>query len=141
MRRCITTATYNHVCDVLEKISEWDFDTHTSTDRWEILHTDVPCSAMSFINGGIQGNGTMERWHEGMYRSSDYVRIKTKRALLKSQRVTNIRSLTGEVVWQEEEFSGEPTIFDVDGSSPVADPFSGSSLEFISTLSRAEIQS
>lgn len=141
MRRCITTAGYAHKCDVLEKISDWDFDSHTSVDRWELVRTDVPCNATSFVNGGIVGNGTREQWDEGMYTSDDYLRLKTKGALLKSQRVTNIRSQSGEVVWKEEEFADEPTLFNVDGSAPVTDPFSGGALEFVSILSRAEIQS
>lgn len=141
MRRCITTAGYAHKCDVLEKFSDWDFDSHTSVDRWETVETDVPCNASAFVNGGIVGNGTTERWDEGMYTSDDYLRLKTKRALLKSQRVTNIRAMNGDVVWKEEEFAGEPTLFNVDGSAPIADPLSGVALEFISILSRAEIQS
>lgn len=136
----MTMATYVHKCDILEKFSDWDFDSHTSNDRWEIVETDVPCNASSFVNGGIRGNGTMEQWDEGKYISEDFIRLKTKRAILKSQRITNIRALNGEVVWKEEEFGGEPTLFNVDGSAPVADPFSGVALEFITTLSRAEIQ-
>lgn len=141
MRRCITTATYTHRCDILEKISDWDFETQTSNDRWETVQTDVPCNAASFVNGGIKGNGTTEKWDEGLYISDDYLRLKTKGALQKSQRVTNIRSLDGEVVWKEEEFNNEPTLYNVDGSAPVTDPFSGKALEFVSILSRAEIQS
>lgn len=141
MRRCITTGSYSHICDVYDKVSVWDFDTHTSIDSWELIHKDVPCNATSFVNGGIMGNGSMEKWDQGMYTSDDYVRLKTKRAVLKSQRITNIRSLGGEVVWQEEEFDGEPTLFDVDGCAPVTDPFSGTALEFVSTLARSEIQS
>lgn len=141
MFRCITTATYAHKCDILEKFSDWDFDSNTSLDRWELVHEDVPCNASSFVNGGIRGNGSMEKWDEGMYVSDDYIRLKTKRALIKSQRVTNIRAATGELVWAEEEFGGEPTLFDVEGSSPVTDPLSGKVLEFISTLARSEIQS
>lgn len=141
MRRCISSSTYAHQCDILEKISEWDFDSYTSVDRWEVVETNVPCSAMPFINGGIKGNGTIEKWDEGLHISDDYIKVKTKRALSKSYRVTNIRALDGEVVWKEEEFNGEPTLFNVDGSSPVTDPFSGKALEFVSILSRAEIQS
>lgn len=141
MLRCITTATYAHRCDVLEKISEWDFETQTSSDRWELVKTGVPCNASSFVNGGIQGNGTTEQWDEGKYVSDDYLRLKTKGALLKSQRVTNIRSVDGEVVWKEEEFDDAPTLYDVEGSAPVVDPFSGKPLEFVSILARSEIQS
>lgn len=141
MLRCLTTSTYSHKCDVLEKISEWDYDTHTSNERWEMSKTGVACSAAPFINGGVRGNGAMEKWDEGMYVSDDYVRIKTKVPLLKSQRVTNVRALDGEIVWKEEEFDDEATLFNVDGCAPVSDPLSGKVLEYISTLSRAEVQS
>lgn len=140
MLRCITSATYVHKCDILEKFSDWDFDSNTSVDRWEVTHRDVPCNASAFVNGGIRGNGSMEKWDEGNYISDDYVRLKTKRSLTKSQRVTNIRAMNGELVWAEEEFAGEPTLFDVEGSAPIADPLSGRALEFISTLARSEIQ-
>lgn len=141
MLRCISTSTYAHRCDVLEKFSEWDYDTYTSNDRWEVVTVGVPCSAMPFINGGIKGNGTTERWDEGMYISEDYIKIKTRHALIKSQRITNVRALNGEIIWKEEEFGGEPTVFNIDGSAPVTDPFTGQALEFISIASRAEIQS
>ena len=141
MFRCITTAGYAHKCDILEKRSEWDYDSGTSIDTWEVVHEGVPCHASSFVNGGIKGNGTMEKWDEGMYISDDYIRLKTKHSLSKSYRITNIRSVDGEVVWKEEEFNDEPTLFNVDGSAPVTDPFSGKPLEFVSILSRAEIQS
>ena len=141
MFRCITTAGYTHKCDILEKYSEWDYDSGTSIDTWVVAQESVPCHVTSFVNGGIKGNGTIEKWDEGMHISEDYLRLKTKKSLTKSQRVTNIRAVDGEVVWKEEEFDDAPTLFNVDGSAPIADPFSGKALEFVSILSRAEIQS
>lgn len=140
MLRCITSGSYNQRCDILEKISVWDPDSYTSSESWERVNLTVPCSTMPFINGGIKGSGMTEKWDEGMYVSDDYIKIKTKVPLLKSYRITNIKSIDGELIWREEEFDDEPTMFNVDGSAPVTDPFSGKIIEYVSILSRAEIQ-
>lgn len=108
---------------------------------WEVIKKDVPCLAQSFVNGGIKGGGTIERFDTDEYKSTDYVRFKTKRPLSKSQRITNIRSrMTKEPVWIEEELDLSPTIFNVDGCAPTTNPFTGEAEEFVSTLSRAQTQ-
>jgi hypothetical protein len=54
-------------------------------------------------------------------------------------KVTNIRTRKGEVIWSEEESDGSPTIFDVFRVSPVLDGF-GQVIEKVALLKRAEVQ-
>ena len=141
MQRCIATASYTHVCDVYSKEVVYDEDSGSMETSWVKTKEDVPCLARPFVNGGIKGNGTMEKFDTESYLSTDYVRIKTKRALTKSQRVTNIRSAqTGTLVWAEEELDESATIFNVDGCAPVPNALTGDPEEFVSILSRAQTQ-
>lgn len=141
MQRCITTAGYTHICDVYSKQVEYDESSGSMEWTWSIVEENVPCMVRPFVDGGIKGNGTMEKFDTDAYISTDYVRIKTRKALTKSQRVTNIRSAqTGNVIWAEEELDEGPTIFNVDGSAPVPNPLTGDIQEFISVLSRAQSQ-
>ena len=141
MHRCITTAGYTHVCDIYSKEVVYDEDSGSMETSWTKVEEDVLCMARPFVNGGIKGNGTMEKFDTESYLSTDYVRLKTKEPVTKSQRVTNIRSAhTGEVVWAEEELDVAPTIFNVDGCAPIPNAFTGAAEEFVSILSRAQTQ-
>ena len=141
MQRCIIIAAYTHVCDLYSKNMEYDDASGSMEWSWVKEEESVPCMARPFVDGGIKGNGTMEKFDTDSYLSTDFIRIKTKRALSKSYRVTNIRTAqTGTLVWAEEELDGSPTIFNVDGSAPVPNPLTGEPEEFVSTLSRAQSQ-
>jgi len=119
----------------------YDESSGSMETSWVKLTENVPCLVRPFVNGGIKGNGTMEKFDTESYLSTDYVRLKTQLALTKSQRVTNIRSAqTGQVIWAEEELDEGPTIFNVDGCAPVPNALSGAIEEFVAILSRAQTQ-
>lgn len=141
MQRCIMTAVYTHLCDVYTKNMEYDDQSGSMEWSWTKLEEDVPCLGRPFVNGGIKGNGTMERFDTDDYLSTDFIRLKTKGPLSKSYRVTNIRSIeTKDPVWVEEELDWGPTIFNVDGCAPIPNAFTGAPDEFVSILSRAQSQ-
>lgn len=141
MQRCIVTASYTHVCDVYTKNMEYDDESGSMEWSWSPFKQDVPCLGRPFTNGGIKGNGTMEKFDTDSYLSTDFIRLKTKLPLSKSYRITNIRSIASDdPVWIEEELDWGPTIFNVDGCAPVPNAFTGETEEFVSILSRAQTQ-
>lgn len=141
MQRCLVTASYTHLCDVYTKEAKYDDQSGGMEWTWTKLEEGVPCLGRPYVHGGIKGGGTMERFDTDSYLSTDFIRLKTKRSLSKSYRVTNIRAVGTEIpVWIEEELDWGPTIFNVDGSAPVPNPLTGEAEEFISVLSRAQNQ-
>lgn len=141
MQRCITSASYAHVCDVYSKEMTYDEDSGSMDWSWIPSKQDVPCMARPFVDGGIKGGGTMEKFDTESYISSDYIKVKTGQPLVKSERVTNVRAAaTGNVIWMEEELDSAPTIFNVEGCSPVPNVLTGEVSEYISVLSRAQSQ-
>ncbi len=102
---------------------------------------NFPCIARGIIDGGIRVAGTTERFSE-IYENVDYVKISFPGhvKLSKRDRVTNIKDVTGNIVWKEEELpDAPPTVFSVMGVTPIVDPY-GHTIEATAMLERAEIQ-
>lgn len=102
------------------------------------------CIARGVIDGGIRVAGTTERFtSKGMLETVDYVSIKFPPHVLltRRDRVTNIRDVrSGRLLWVEEETGGKATVFEVNGVTPVIDPF-GNHVQNFALLERAEVQS
>lgn len=101
------------------------------------------CIARGVVDGGIRVAGTTERWStRGTIDTVDYVSLKFPPNVLltRRDRVTNIRdSRSGKLLWVEEEMGAKPTVFEVNGVTPVIDPF-GKHVQNFALLARAEIQ-
>lgn len=98
-----------------------------------------PCMARGIIDGGIRVAGTTERFGD-TYENIDYVRLKVPAhvRITKRDRVTNIREKKGGIVlWRDEEGDGKPTIFNVNGVTPVLDGFNRHIENFV-LLERAD---
>lgn len=102
------------------------------------------CIARGVVDGGIRVAGTTERWStRGTIDTVDYVSLKFPPNVLltRRDRVTNIRDKrTGRLLWAEEEIGGSATVFEVNGVTPVIDPF-GAHVENFALLQRVDIQS
>lgn len=169
MVKCLSSARFNMYADVLRQTApdntpineagEWverqDPDTGEIIRVWEAYDQvdDVdtptvdeglqsfPCIARGIIDGGIRVAGTTERWSE-VYEGVDYVKIffPARIRLSRRDRVTNIRDKKGNIIWREEEAgSNPPTIFSVNGVTPIIDPF-GKHIENMALLERVETQ-
>ena len=101
------------------------------------------CIARGVVDGGIRVAGTTERWStRGTIDTVDYVTLKFPRDVLltRRDRVTNIRDKrTGRLLWAEEEIGGIATVFEVNGITPVIDPF-GVHVQNFALLQRVEVQ-
>lgn len=116
-------------------------DPETDFDERQVF--EFKCQARPVITGGLNSQGTAERWTtKGSYENVDFVELFIPKGVIitKRDRVTNIKDSRGRVVWVEEEHgSFEPTVFDVRGVAPSLDPF-GSVVEYFALLERSEIQ-
>ena len=164
--RCITSARFNMTATVLrqgnygeeevEQAGYWAERQNPETleiERvWvnvddpttpEIDATSFNCIARGIVAGGIRVAGTTERiTPQGVLDSADYVfmQLGPNLELSKRDRIYNIKSSNGHLVWKEEEHNGAATVFEVLGVTPIMDPF-GRHIENHALLQRAEVQS
>jgi hypothetical protein len=102
----------------------------------------VKCIVRGILDGGIRVAGTTERYTpQGILESVDFVKMQFPASVIitKRDRVTNIANRKGIIIWREEEFDNAPTVFDVQGVTPVVDPF-GTLVEWTALLQRSEVQ-
>lgn len=101
----------------------------------------IPCMARGIVDGGIRVAGTTERFGDS-YENIDYVKLWTPSYvfLTKRDRITNIRTANGTIVWVDEEYDAtRATVFNVNGVTPLFDgPFNRHTENFV-LLQRAEV--
>lgn len=109
----------------------------------ETLYQNIRCAARGIVDGGIRVAGTTERWQGGEFANIDFVKLWTPRktVLTKRDRVTNIRSRNGQILfWVDEEApdaTPRATVFNVNGTTPLYDALNRH-VENFTLLERAE---
>lgn len=138
MVSCLAAAAYIFKVDVMVENDVINDETGESESHWVIDDT-VNAYVFPYLDGGIRGAGTNERFTE-YYWNDEFLRIKTSKELSKRWRITNIRNKkTGKVIYQEQ-ITGAPTVYNVSGSAPVVNPVTGGIDEWLSTMERAQVQ-
>lgn len=110
----------------------------------EATYLTVPCEARGIITHGATGLGNTESFDE-VYAETEMVRMKFPAhiVLTRRDRVTNIRNQKGQIVWKDEETNPSATngwratVFDIQGVTPILDPF-GNHVENMAMLRKAE---
>lgn len=98
-------------------------DNPSTPQNEELVPHTIECLARGIISSGVGNAGSTEIFGE-VYQNVDVVRlwVPTKYNLTKGDRITNIRDKKGgKVLWKEED--GTATVFNIDGVTPVLDPF------------------
>jgi len=104
---------------------------------------EIWCMARGIVDGGIRAAATTEDF-DAIYRNVDIINmwVPKKYQITKRDRVTNIRSRDGKILWRDEELEGpgitKATVFNVNGVIPVFDPFN-KHLDNFCLLERAEV--
>ena len=155
----ITTARFNMTATILSQSGfgtspesqAQDLDTGEITRTWRadtdshtvgIQKRTIHCTAFPIISKTARGAGTAEvLTPNGRLLSTDTVLMKYDKAVIisKLDRITDITDVDGNVMWKEEEDTGLPTVFEVNGVSPVPGPF-GTHIEYHAILHRADVQ-
>ena len=74
------------------------------------------------------------------YSIDQIIQVRTDSKLSLREKVSNIRTSDGTVIWQELDYPNEtPTVFEVMGTTPITDPF-GAIIGYNSSLKRSEVQ-
>jgi hypothetical protein len=122
-----------------EIVRVWKKDTDPNTPGTQ--PRTIKCICKGVISKSARGAGTAEVIGvSGIIEETDYVLMKFAPSvvLTKRDRVTDI-SRKGTVVWKEEESTGLPTVFKVEGVTPMFDPF-GNHIANHALLARADVQ-
>lgn len=138
MFSCLAAALYIHRVDIWEQDNEINPETNEIERTWKFLKS-VDAYVFPYLEGGLRGMGTTEVFNE-RYTNSDFLRMKSLEEMDKRWRVTNIRNTNGVVIYQEH-INFQPTVYNIDGSAPRSNPLTGEVDEWITALSRPEVQS
>lgn len=106
--------------------------------EWIYAET-VPCLAKSIISSGVR-TPSNDRTVDSRYLIEEIIKVMTLDKLPRNAKISNIKDLQGNVLWEEAEvLNSPPTIFNIVGSTPILDGF-GQILEYENTLQRSDIQ-
>jgi len=101
---------------------------------------DIECYVRGFPEVGFRSSANNENFLDGKYMPFEAIQMvfPAKYVLNRRQLVTNIRGSNDAILWQEEE-TGLPTVFEVQGVTPTFDPF-GKHIDNLTVLKRSEEQ-
>lgn len=125
--------------DVYRQIEEQDPDTGAIVKEWNYYKT-ISCSAKGVISNSTSSRANDRQVLGNKYQNEQFLQVRTIQRLTAREKITNIQSAQGEVIWRELDFPTEtPTVFEVIGITPITDPY-GNIIAYNSTLKRSENQ-
>lgn len=135
----IVAATYTHLIDVYRQFDGQDANTGEISKEWHFERT-VPCYAKGIISNSASRTTGDRQQFNSKYIDTQYVEIRCTEKLSLREKITNIRTEHGVVIWTELNFpTNTPTVFEVIGTTPMTDPF-GDVLAWNTTIKRSENQ-
>lgn len=117
-----------------------DQDANSGEIKRQWIYTEtLPCLAKSIISSGVRSPSN-DKTIDSNYKVEEILKIMTLVKLPRNAKISKIRDLNNQILWEEAEISGNPaTIFDIVGSTPIIDGF-GQILEYETTIQRSDIQ-
>jgi hypothetical protein len=135
----LLNAVYSMKMDIYRQEEAQDPDTGSIRKSWSYYKT-VPCHAKGVISNSATSRTGDYQVLKDKYINAQIIVVRTESRLTLREKVTNVCSSDGTVIWTEIDYPSEtPTVFEVIGSTPLTDPF-GSVLGYNSTLKRSENQ-
>jgi hypothetical protein len=133
---CVTGSRYTMTATLYLEETSQD-ENSGEIVREYVQNGTIPCFASGIAASGKDMPGTFEQFSgQGIYSSTDYVRINTPSPLPKNCKISKVTDVKG-TMWTEDD--GIPTIFDSNGSTPVVGA-GGRIMEYVGMLVRAEVQ-
>jgi hypothetical protein len=131
-------AKYAMNLDVYRVQTSQDANSGEIKRKWIYTET-IPCLAKSIISSGVRSPSN-DKTVDSRYMVEEILKVMTLVKLPRNAKITNVRDLNSQILWEEAEISGNPaTIFDIVGSTPIIDAF-GQILEYETTIQRSDIQ-
>jgi len=125
--------------DVYRQFDSQDPDTGSIKKEWQFDRT-VPCSAKGNISNSSSVNSRETQILSTKYSNNEILQIRTTDSVTLREKITNIRNLEGEVIWEELNFpTNTPTVYEILSTTPMTDPLGGI-IGYNSTAKRSENQ-
>lgn len=135
----VITASFSMNLDVYIQSDTQDQETGAIKKEWNYSRT-VPCYAKGIISNSSTSRSGDRQTMGTRYETSQVIEVRTSEKLSFREKITNIATERGEVIWTELNYpSNTPTVFEVVGTTPMTDPF-GNVVAWSSTLKRSENQ-
>lgn len=123
--------------DVYRQEEEQDPDTGSLIRRFMYYKT-IDCYARGVIKENVNRND--KQTFGNTYKNTQVLEVRTEQRLTQREKIKNIRDANNNPIWYELNYpNNTETVFDVIGSTPIADPF-GNIVGYNASLSRAENQ-
>ena len=125
--------------DVYKQIDFQDPDTGSIKKEWQFERT-VPCSAKGSISNSSSNRAGNTQVMSNKYTNGEMLQIRTTESVTLREKITNIRNLEGEVIWEELNFpTNTPTVYELIETTPMTDPLGGI-IGYSCTVKRSENQ-
>lgn len=125
--------------DVYRQVDSQDENTGAIRKYWQYYKT-LDCHAKGVISNSATTRSSDKQLISNKYAIDQIIQVRTDIKLSLREKVSNIRTSDGTVIWQELDYPNEtPTVFEVMGTTPITDPF-GSIIGYNSSLKRSEVQ-
>lgn len=135
----VVNAAFSMKMDVYKQNETQNEYTGALIKEWNYYKT-VNCYAKGIISNSATGRSGDRQLMNNKYEINQFIEIRTTEKVSMRDKVTNIRTEHGEIIWTELDFPTEtPTVFEVIGSTPMTDPF-GDVLAWNTSLKRSENQ-
>ena len=125
--------------DIYAQTDSQDPDTGALIKEWNYVDS-MPCYAKGVVSNSTSARSGDKQTFDNRYHNLQMVQIRTVTKLSIRNKITNIRTKNGEVIWTELDYPSEtPTVFEVTGVTPITDPF-GEILAYNAIAKRSENQ-
>jgi hypothetical protein len=125
--------------DVYRQVDSQDEETGAIRKYWQYYKT-LDCHAKGVITNSATTRSSDKQIISNKYAFDQIIQVRTDVKLSLREKISNIRSAEGVVIWQELDYPNEtPTVFEVMGVTPITDPF-GALIGYNSSLKRSEVQ-
>ena len=124
--------------DVYRQSERQDVNTGAMVREFSYIKT-IDCYARGVITESRNRSNDSQKF-SNKYSNNQYIEVRTSDRLTARDKVKNIVDVNGKPVWYELNYPNDTdTVFDVVGTTPIADPF-GNVVGYNSSLQRAENQ-
>ena len=125
--------------DIYLQLDTQDENTGSIKKEW-IFTRSVECSAKGIVSNSGSARSGDKQTFTNRYINEQMLEIRTSEQITYREKITNIRDMSGNVVWKEINYpNNTATVFEIISSTPITDPF-GNVLAYNSIAKRSENQ-
>jgi len=115
-----------------------NYQTGEIVREWVVAET-IPCLARTIIVDNLSNTDTGKVFKK-TFKETQGIKLKSASKISSRKKITNVRNATDQVVlFSENKIDDGPTIYDVESSTPVFDPF-GKIAYYDTLLYRSDVQ-